>query len=207
LYLKILQIILLLTFVTTTYSQNRVNELPKPATTAQTPDTTKTQPKIPEAKKDEGDIDAPINYNARDSILFDNDSKMMYLYGEAKIIYKDIELTSEYIEMDLEKNTIYAIGIKDSVTGKMIGSPIFKEGSETFKSENMKYNFKTKRGLINGVISEQSGGFLHSEITKKQEDESVHIKHAKYTTCNLDHPHFYIGLTKAIKLFLVQHIL
>jgi hypothetical protein len=193
LFLKILQILILSTFVLTSYSQNKVNESPNSVPITDKKDTLKP----PVVNNNDSDIDAPINYNARDSVVFDNDTKMMYLHGEAKIIYKDIELTSEYIEMDLEKSTVYAIGVKDSASGKIIGSPIFKEGTETFKSENMKYNFKTKRGLINGVISEQSGGFLHSEITKKQEDETIHIKGGKYTTCNLDHPHFYIGLTKA----------
>ncbi|OFY24107.1 MAG: hypothetical protein A2W98_14185 [Bacteroidetes bacterium GWF2_33_38] len=188
--------IFLLTFVLTTYSQvsthgdsliTTIDSLKK--------DSLKTNIPTPSAPN-ENSIDAPIDYNARDSILFDAVEKKMYLHGDAKIVYKDIELKAEYIELDLSNSTVYAIGVPDS-TGKKIGSPSFKEGKEEFKSDNMKYNYRTKRGLINGVITEQSGGYLHSERTKKQANEEIHIKRGKYTTCNLDHPHFYIGLTKA----------
>lgn len=179
-----------------TYSQNVV---PFDSTAIQN-DTTKVdsiKANIPKpASNNDNAIESPIDYIARDSILFDAKNKKMYLYGEAQINYEKIELKAEYIELDLSENTVYAVGVPDS-TGKDIGSPVFKEGKEEFKSNNMKYNYRSKRGLINGVITEQSGGYLHSEKTKKQANDEIHIKRGKYTTCNLDHPHFYIGLTKA----------
>ncbi|MBE9467624.1 MAG: LPS-assembly protein LptD [Bacteroidetes bacterium] len=141
-------------------------------------------------------IDAIIDYSADDSIIFSKLANKLYLYKNAHITYKNIDLKADYIELDLKKNEVFAKGLLDSLN-KTIGKPIFKQGSEEFESEKIIYNFKTKKGLIKGVFSKQSGGYLHSETTKKLPNNSVCIKNGKYTSCDLEHPHFYIALTKA----------
>ncbi len=144
----------------------------------------------------ENAVEEPIPYSAKDSIRFSVKEQRVYLYGEAVVNYGDIELKAAYIEMDLKNNEVLAYGIPDS-TGKEIGKPVFKEGKDEFEAKELRYNFSSGRGLINGVITEQAGGFLHGTTTKKQANDQIHIKDGKYTTCNLDHPHFYIRLTKA----------
>lgn len=141
-------------------------------------------------------VEEPINYKARDSILFAVGEQKVYLYGEAQINYQDIELKAEYIELDLGKDLVFAIGVADSVGG-VVGEPEFKDGKDEFSSKEMLYNFKTKKGIVKEVITEQNGGYLHSRVTKIQPNKEVHIKDGKYTTCDLEHPHFYIKLTKA----------
>lgn len=153
-----------------------------------------TIPKSTSKKKSK--IDAPIKYNADDSIRFNVKERKVYLYGNAEIKYEKIELKAEYIEFDMAKNNVFASGVEDS-TGNVKGKPLFKEGEQEFSCNTLTFNFQSKRGLISGVITEQSGGYLHSDITKRQSNEEIHIKKGKYTTCNLEHPHFYIGLTKA----------
>lgn len=148
--------------------------------------------------KKEGDnkIDAIITYNSQDSIRFDVGKHKVYLFGKAVINYKDIELKAEYIELDLYSNLIFAEGVKDS-TDSIKGSPEFKDGTDKFNCKKLLYNFKSKKGLIYDVITEQGGGYLHSSVTKKQENNDIDIKNGKFTTCNLEHPHFYVSLTKA----------
>jgi len=141
-------------------------------------------------------IEEPIDYKAKDSILFDVKEHKVYLYGEAQINYQSIELKAEYIELNLDSNLVFAVGVEDS-TGTNIGKPEFVDGKDEFTSMEMTYNFKTKKGIIKEVITEQNGGFLHSKRTKIQANKEVHLKGGKYTTCNLEHPHFYIKLTKA----------
>jgi len=148
------------------------------------------------AKKSTNAIDSKVDYSAKDSIISDLEHKKVYLYGEAVIIYKDMELKAEYIELDLSKNEAFATSVTDSF-GITIGRPSFKQGSEEFQSDTMNYNFKTKKGLIKGVKSKQEDGYLHSEITKKQANNVIDLQHGKYTTCDLEHPHFYIALSKA----------
>ncbi len=141
-------------------------------------------------------IDAPIKYQARDSLVMDLESRKAFLYGEAEVDYKDITLKADYIEIDFARNEVFAKGLPDS-SGKVVGKPKFSQGTEEFESETMRYNFKTQKGYIQDVVTQQEGGFLHSSITKRQQNGAYDIKGAKYTTCDAPHPHYYIALTKA----------
>lgn len=141
-------------------------------------------------------IEDPIVYNAEDSIVVSFDGQKVYLYKNARVTYQQIELTAYYIELDLETKQIYAEGIKDS-TGTMVEKPLFKQGSEEYESETMRYNFETEKAFITKVVSEQGEGFILSDRTKKIGKETFITEKAKYTTCDADHPHFYMHLTKA----------
>lgn len=141
-------------------------------------------------------IDSPVNYTAVDSIIYALRDRKVYLYGQSEIKYKEIDLTADIIEFDMGNEVVFAQGKTDSV-GKLIGKPHFVEGSETFDAYSLSYNFRTKKGLIKQIYSAQEGGFLHSETTKRQPNSEIHLKDGKYTTCDLEHPHFYIALTKA----------
>jgi len=141
-------------------------------------------------------IDAPIVYNAEDSMIVSLDGQNVFLYNNAKVTYQNIELTAYYIELDLETKEIYAEGIPDS-TGTMIQKPVFKQGTEEYESETMRYNFETEKAFITKVVSKQGEGFIHSDRTKKIGKEVFITEDAKYTTCDADHPHFYLQLSKA----------
>lgn len=153
------------------------------------------QPPKGQAKKGSM-LDFPIDYKAEDSIIVYIRDKKEILIGKASVKYQNIELTAEYIEIDFDKNEVFATGRVDS-TGQMSGFPIFKEGKDEFEARTIKYNFNTKKGLIQDVVTEQDGGFLHSQTTKKHNNNVIDLKGGKYTTCNHEHPHFYIAMTKA----------
>jgi len=145
----------------------------------------------------ESALDSKVIYSAKDSIALSSNSKKVFLYKKAKIIYGEIILEADYIEYDQENNYVFASGVADS-TGKLVGKPKFKEGQEEFIAKTIKYNFKTKKGYIEDVFTEEEQGFLHSEQTNKLHDNSFLLKNGKYTTCeNEDHPHFYLSMTKA----------
>jgi hypothetical protein len=142
-----------------------------------------------------GDVETTINYTARDSMRASMDNKMIWLFGEAKIVYGSIELEAEEIIIDYANNTITAQGIKDSV-GNRIGYPIFKNGGELYETKGITYNFKTKRAKIKEVVTTQGEGFLHSHTAFKNEKNEIFSVDNSYTTCNLEHPHFRIRSTK-----------
>jgi hypothetical protein len=146
-----------------------------------------------------GDIETTINYTARDSILFEVDRKVVHLYGDAKIDYGTMELSAAYIQIDYDLNTLTATTLVDS-TGREIGTPVFKEGAESYAAKRIAYNYKTRRGRISEVVTQQGEGYIHSEVVKKNEQNEIFGLHNKYTTCDLEHPHFYInaGRIKAI---------
>ncbi|HZY78915.1 MAG TPA: putative LPS assembly protein LptD, partial [Cyclobacteriaceae bacterium] len=153
-------------------------------------DTLKNQPdslKKPEKR----DIESTIYYSARDSINSNMKSKIIKLYGEAKIKYGTIELEAEEIIIDYNTSTITANGKLDS-TGRRIGFPIFKDGGSLYETKDMIYNFKTKRAKITEVVTTQGEGFIHGDhVFKNNKNELFSINNA-YTTCNLAHPHFRI---------------
>lgn len=132
---------------------------------------------------------------ANDSTIFSLDGKKVFLFGDAKITFEDIELTAAYIEADMEQGIIYAEGVTDSL-GNITGQPVFKQGADEMKAQNLTYNVNTKRGYIERLYTEQQDGYLHSELTKKEADNSINMLRGKYTTCELEHPHFYLELTK-----------
>jgi len=141
-------------------------------------------------------IEKPIRYNAADSMVVSIDGQKVYLYNEAKVTYQEIELTAYYIELNLETKEIYAEGLADS-TGELAQKPLFKQGAEEYESETMRYNFETQKAFITKVVSQQGEGFILSDRTKKIGEEVFITEDAKYTTCDADHPHFYLHLTKA----------
>lgn len=141
-------------------------------------------------------IDAQVRYLSADSMILNFKERKSYLFNNAEVYYKDISLNAGYIEMNFGDNEVYASGIKDS-SGNVVGLPNFKDGDEAFESDWMRYNFKTKKGIIANVTTEQSGGFLHGEKVKRMADGNICMKNGYYTTCDHEHPHFYITLTKA----------
>ncbi len=141
-------------------------------------------------------IEAPIDYNAEDSIVVSFDGQKVYLYNNSMVTYQSIELKAYYIELDLETKEVFAEGFTDT-TGAVIGAPEFKDGQEEFKSKTLRYNFETQKGLITDVVTEQGEGTIHGEITKKISGDTFLMKNGKYSTCDADHPHFYLHLTKA----------
>jgi len=161
-------------------------------------DTIKTQTKVDSIpiKKSSMSFDYPVYYDAEDSLLFDFVAQKAYLYGKAVVIYEDINMSAEYIQMDFDNNEVFAHGLTDSA-GNTYGKPVFKEGEEEFVADTVRYNFKTKKGIIKEVMTEFEGAFLHGSKTKLQENKDVHMIDGKFTTCDLAHPHYYFSISKA----------
>ena len=141
-------------------------------------------------------VEMPIAYNAIDSQYINMDEQKVYLINGASAVYGDISLEAYYIVLDLNTSEVNAWGRRDS-TGKLVDTPRFKDGDEEFEADELTYNFKTKRAMIRNIVTEEQEGFLHSEITKRQMDGSLHVRGSKYTTCNAEEPHFYVSLPKA----------
>ncbi len=148
------------------------------------------------ASKKESALDAPVAYVASDSVVFVMGSKNAFLYGDAQVNYTNIELKSEEIQMNMDSSIVHAIGATDSL-GKLYGTPIFKEGEDMYESETMSYNFKTKKGFITNVYTQQEDGYLTSDESKKGQNDELYLRHGRYTTCDEEHPHFYIALSRA----------
>lgn len=146
----------------------------------------------------QGGLNDRVETYARDSTKYSKDRSIMYLYGNARVVYQSFELDAEYIRYDSKNNTIFASGLKDE-KGRYYGKPIFKmeqEGSSV--ADSLLYNTKTGKGTVYNTFTEQEGGFFSGGQSKKQPDDEIHVKGMTYSTCNLPHPHFGIYITKGI---------
>ena len=141
-------------------------------------------------------IDAPVEYSAEDSMVYMGDSKLAYLYGKSHVKYENMDLESDQIYMSMDSSLVHATGSRDT-TGKKYGTPVFKMGNDTYENDTMAFNFKTKKGLITNVYTEQEDGFMTSEISKRDADGNMYLYHGRYTTCDQPHPDFYFAMSRA----------
>ncbi len=141
-------------------------------------------------------IDAPVKFSANDSIIYEAATGKANLYGESHVEYINMDLQSDKIYMVLDSSLVHATGSVDSL-GVKHGTPIFKMGSDTYENDTMAFNFKTKKGLIQQVYTQQEDGYLTAEIAKRGANGELFLGHGKYTTCDDPHPDFYIAMSRA----------
>ncbi|WP_342748894.1 putative LPS assembly protein LptD [Spirosoma oryzae] len=137
-----------------------------------------------------------VKYQAKDSTIYLADGQTVELFGDASVIYGDISLKAAYIRLNYITNEVYARGRYDSTLKKNIGQPIFQDGEGKYDTKEIRYNFKTKKGKIQGVITQQGEGNIRGVSVKKDAEDNLYIGKAIYTTCNLATPHFHINASK-----------
>ena len=149
-------------------------------------------------RKKSGGVDAPVQYTAEDSLVYDAPHKVAHLYGNSNVKYTNMDLTSDKISMDIDKSNVKATGTADSTAeGGIKGKPVFKMGSDTYDTDTIAFNFKSKKALINNVYTEQQDGFLTGARSKRDSTGAIYLQHGRYTTCDDPHPDFYISLSRA----------
>ena len=143
-------------------------------------------------------IDSQIDRNCNDSTVQDFKNNKIYYYGGAVIKYENIEIQADYVEFDFEKHTVFAKGMPDS-TGRIKGKPVFSQDKQKYLSDEMTFNFDTKKGIIRKVFTEDAQGYIHGDRIKKMDDGKINIRSGSFTTCNhQDHPHYEFHFRKAI---------
>lgn len=148
----------------------------------------------------DGGLTDVVNYKAQDSLVF-TAGNFAWLYGSSQVTYTDITLDAERIRMSLDSSLVHANGVPDTasqIPGKLKGAPIYKDGSGEFETRTMSYNFKSAKGYITDVVTQQGEGYVNGGITKKMPDNDIFLENGRYTTCDqVECPHFYLQLTKA----------
>lgn len=146
---------------------------------------------------EKSDLDSPIFYNARDSIYTDLKKKQVHLYGDAKVDNGEIKMSAGYILIDLNKNEVLATYAFDADSNK-VEFPLFSDGSDEIKASTIRYNFNTEKGFIEEVAIVQDEMHLYMEIAKRHANEEIHFKQGRFTTCDLEEPHYHFQLSKAV---------
>ena len=137
-----------------------------------------------------------VKYQAKDSTFYSADGRTVELFGDASVIYGDISLKADYIRLNYLTNEVYAKGRFDSTAKKLIGRPVFQDGEGKYDAKEIRYNFKSRKGRIQGVITQQGEGNIRGQTVKKDDEDNLYIGKAIYTTCNLAVPHFHINASK-----------
>ncbi len=143
-------------------------------------------------------IESPVTYSAEDSLVYNAKTRIAHLYGSAKMDYQNMKLNSDNVSMNLDSNLVRANGTSDSTAeGGIKGKPEFSLGGQAYSSDSMAFNFKSKKGMIKGVYTQQEEGYLTGAKAKRDSSGVVYIQHGRYTTCDKPHPDFYIALSRA----------
>ena len=141
-------------------------------------------------------IEEKVTYQAAGLVKRDIKNKRVILINQAVVYYGEIEIKADSMIFNMSNNLLYAAGRPDT-SGKLVGTPVFREGSNEFKCDELTYNFKTKKALVKNIITKQEDGLVHSTYTKLLEDGTSNISKSTYSTCDADTPHFYINMPKA----------
>lgn len=166
-----------------------------PGDSADSTATDTTRRELGRIRREKVDLEQAVTFEATDSLVLLNQNNA-FMFGNSTVKYGEINLNAGRIEMLMDSSRVYATGITDSA-GQMKDAPVFSDGSGEYQSKEMSYNFKTERGYITDIITEQGEGYLTGEVTKKMEDGTFNIMGGRYTTCdNHENPHFYFQITK-----------
>ena len=141
-------------------------------------------------------IDKQVTYSSVGYRKTDIINKKVVLVQGAVVNYGEMEIKADSIVFDMRTNLMYAAGRKDS-TGRIRGTPVFKDGAQEFEADELTYNFKTNKAFVRNIVTKQEDGLLHSSYTKLLEDGTSNIAKSTYSTCEADTPHFYINLPRA----------
>ena len=141
-------------------------------------------------------IDKQVTYKSKGKKINDLANKRSILVDEAEVTYGDMQIKADSIVFNMMANTVFATGRPDS-TGKIKGTPVFKQGSQEIEADSLFYNFVTRKAIAYKIVTKQEDGLLRSNLTKLLEDGTSNISKSTYSTCDAEHPHFYINLPKA----------
>ena len=147
-------------------------------------------------RKSKSALEEPVSYSAKDSITFDYTNSRAHLFGGSQVNYQNLQLTADDISLSLDSSLVHASGRPDS-TGAIQGKPLFKQGEDEYEPDCISYNFKTRKAFISNVYTQEGEGFMQSREGKRDSSGVMYVQNGKYTTCDAEHPHFYVSLTRA----------
>ena len=151
---------------------------------------------IDSTKQSKSALDSPVDFTAQDSVVFDYRQNRVNFFGSANVKYQNLELEANLITMSVDSSVVHALGTKDSL-GNVTVPPVFRQGQDEYEPDQIAYNFKTRKAFIHNVFTQQGEGYMTSAESKRDSSGTMYVAHAKYTTCDARHPHFYLALSRA----------
>ena len=151
-------------------------------------------------------LDAPVDYQARDSMDIDLANQQIRLYGAAEVNYQQVSLKADFITLDYGTNLVQAAPYPDSA-GVLVGDPVFSDGGQEFSAKSLEYNFKSKKGIVKETVTTQDDVFIRGGKSKfvsgaiqtndSTRSDVIYTEGAIFTSCSLEHPHFGVRTQRA----------
>ncbi len=173
---------------------------------ASAPDSSRIVGSTAQFRSSADSLNAPVIYSSRDSTIINIRSKEIHLYGEAQVDYQQISLRANHIVLNYGTNIVVAEPWPDS-SGVATGKPRFSDGGQEFEAGSMRYNFKSRKGIVYETVTTQDdvyvrGGkskFISGAVATSDSTTAdvIYTEGAIFTTCSADHPHFGIRTRKA----------
>ncbi|WP_460499930.1 putative LPS assembly protein LptD, partial [Hymenobacter agri] len=170
--------------------------LPGGGTAGLPADTTRRADSLQVAARPKGQVATTIKYTAKDSMQFDVTQKVARLYNKASVNYGETDLKAALITVNYGQNTMEAEGRMDTVKNRLVDRPVLKDGAGLYTASNIAYNFKSKKARVTDAVTTQGDGFVSAATIKRLPNGDINGLSGRYTTCNLEHPHFYIQAKK-----------
>ncbi|HNU56098.1 MAG TPA: putative LPS assembly protein LptD [Flavobacteriales bacterium] len=140
-------------------------------------------------------LESEVRYSARDSMRYDIASQTVYLFGAATVKYGDVEMTADRIVFDFKNEETQAYGAPDS-SGTVVGKPQFTQDGSVIEADSIRYNFKSKQGLIRQVRTQEQESWVSANLSKRHANGEVHSKGGMLTTCDRPNPHYHFKVSR-----------
>ena len=158
-------------------------------TTRRPGDTTITRTDTLDFRIAKDSLNAPITYSASDSVVLDVPTKKVTLYNKADVKQNDLNLTGSIITLDQPRKLVIATYTRDSA-GNIVGIPNFVQGENNLRADTIVYNIETQKGITKNTFTQSGEFFFYNKLSKKISPNEYFALQGRFTTCNLDTPHF-----------------
>lgn len=116
-----------------------------------------------------------------ENIRNDITKKMTFLNKKAQVTYLDMKIDADYISIDWTTGNVFARGELDE-KGKVITPVKTLQGGKEYETDQFKFNYKTQKAIAYNTRTEESGGVIVAEKTKKANDSVFYMRRGLYTT-------------------------
>ena len=142
----------------------------------------------------EPEQEGQVNFQGKDSLTFKfGEERIATLYGSASVTHTSGQLKSGKVAMNLDRNLVSA---STQTPQDTLSQPVLLRDDDRIRSNSIAFNYKTNKGRFEVArVNVEDGNLIGTEV-KNTSPHVVYLKDAKYSTCQLDHPHYYIKAAK-----------
>jgi len=131
-----------------------------------------------------------VDFQAKDSLVFNFEKqRIATLFGSSKVGHEAGDLTAGKIALNLDEQIVSA---STETPEDTLSQPVLNRQNDRIRSNSIRFNYRTETGRFEVARVNVDQGNLIGEKVKNSGRDVVFIEDGIYSTCTLDHPHYYI---------------